>query len=124
LLINTAARRTCAPVKFSSHAITIDTAHVGEDTPENETQRCRPRAAFAFRQGFYLTISDGVAVAIRGAPLMRLFKAIAPRSAEDEAAAVRLMTIECRFKPNRSVEVTDKQLPGDPESSEDPDTFQ
>ena len=71
--------------------------------------------AFAFRQGIYGTICDGVAVAIKGAPLMRLFRANRiPQSAENEAAAMRLMTIEKRFKPNRSADRSDEYLPVDP----------
>ena len=53
---------------------------------------------------------------------MRLFRANhIPQSAEDEAGAMRLMTMENRFKPSRSADRSDEYLPVDPESYEGPD---
>ncbi|HEX6660256.1 MAG TPA: hypothetical protein VF067_00070 [Sphingomicrobium sp.] len=65
----------------------------------------------------------GVAVAMKGAPLMKLFKAKEPeRSEEDEAAAMRLMAITNRMRPGSLPGPTAQDTPEQqqPEQPEDP----
>jgi len=60
---------------------------------------------------------------MKGAPFMRLFKAKeSERSAEDEAAAMRLMAITNRIRPRSSPDLgaQDAPEPQEPEERDDP----
>lgn len=53
---------------------------------------------------------------------MRLFKAKEPeRSADDEAAAIRLMAITNRTRPGTSRDLEESPAPDEPEEREDPE---
>ena len=72
------------------------------------------------------TLAAGVAVAMKGAPFMRLFKAKEyERSEEDEAAAMRLMAITNRIRPGSppdfgAQDAPEPQDPQEPKERDDP----
>jgi hypothetical protein len=70
-------------------------------------------------------IGRGVAVAeIKGAPLMRLFKANQLQSEEDRAAFLRLSNISNRYRPEPDAETAEERPHRQPESPDEPELFE